>query len=91
MGKQFKLQVLTPEAAVVDEMVESIIVPGEDGYLGVLADHAPLMATLGAGTLTIRTNQSAVREMHIEGGFLEVLHNTATVLTDRIAKTVPNP
>lgn len=91
MAKQFKLQVLTPAALVVDEQVESIIAPGEDGYLGVLADHAPLMVTLGAGSLTIRTNQYAVREIHIEGGFLEVLNNTATILTDRVSTTILNP
>lgn len=85
MAKQFKLQVLTPEKALVDEMVESIVVPGQDGYVGVLADHAPLMLALGSGTLTVKRDSLNVTSMHVEGGFLEVLDNVATILADRIA------
>lgn len=83
MAKEFRLQVFTQERKVLDEPVTSIIVPGEDGYLGVLADHAPLITTLGDGTLTIKRG-TVEREMHIAGGFLEVVSNVATVLADSL-------
>ncbi len=83
MAKQFKLQVFTQEKKVIDESVTSIIVPGSDGYLGVLADHAPLITSLGDGKLTIKSGTTE-RELHISGGFLEVVHNTATILADSL-------
>ena len=81
MAKQFKLQVFTQEKKILDEAVTSIQVPGEDGYLGVLADHAPLITTLGTGTLTV-TRENQVKTMKVSGGFLEVVNNVATVLAD---------
>ncbi|MBX7247137.1 MAG: ATP synthase F1 subunit epsilon [Candidatus Sumerlaeaceae bacterium] len=81
MAKQFKLQVFTQEKKILDESVTSIQVPGEDGYLGVLADHAPLITTLGSGTLTV-TRENQVKTMKVTGGFLEVVNNVATVLAD---------
>ena len=83
MAKQFRLQVYTQEKQVFDDSVTSIIVPAEDGYLGVLADHAPLITTLGDGTLTIKKD-AVEREMHVTGGFLEVVGNLATILTDQV-------
>lgn len=83
MAKEFRLQVYTQERKVVDEPVTSIIVPGAEGYLGVLADHAPLISTIGDGTLTIRRGE-VEREFHVTGGFLEVVGNMATVLADSL-------
>ena len=77
----FRLQIVTPERVVSDEEVTSIIAPGTAGYLGVLAHHAPLLTTLRAGTLTIRRGEK-ISEYRVEGGFLEVSENVATLLVD---------
>jgi len=82
----FKLQVVTPERIVLDEMVASIIAPGALGYLGVLAHHAPLLTTLSSGRLTVR-RADEIREYRIAGGFLEVSNNVATVLCDSLEAT----
>lgn len=81
MAKQFRLQVYTQEKQVYEGGVTSIIVPATDGYRGVLADHAPMIAALGEGTLTIR-NEATEKQLHIRGGFLEMVANVATVLAD---------
>ena len=83
MAKQFRLMVYTQEKQVLDEQVISIVVPAEDGYLGVLADHAALVTTLGNGILTIKTELKR-RELQLSGGFMEVAANTATILADQI-------
>lgn len=83
MDKEFRLQVFTQESKVFDELVTSIIVPASDGYLGVLADHAPLVTTLGSGTLTVRT-KTAERHAELSGGFMEVANNVATILADSL-------
>ena len=67
----FRLQVVTPERMILDEMVTSIIAPGAAGYLGVLAHHAPLLTTLGDGRLTVRRGEE-INEYRVSGGFLEV-------------------
>jgi F-type H+-transporting ATPase subunit epsilon len=85
----YHLQVLTPENVIFDEMVTAIIAPGTDGYLGVLANHAPLITSLQPGILII-TDQHKVKHYYkVTGGFLEVNHNEASLLVDEIEKTVP--
>ena len=83
MAKQFRLLVYTQEKQIVDESVTSIVVPAEDGYLGVWADHAPLIITLAEGTLTIRKDM-VEREFQVRGGFMEVAGNFATILADYV-------
>ena len=47
MAATFYLSVISPTRTLLEEEVTSIIVPGSEGYLGVLANHAPLIAALG--------------------------------------------
>jgi len=77
----FRLQIVTAERIVFDESVTSIIAPGTLGYLGVLAHHAPLLTTLSSGKLTIRRDDRT-RQYRVQGGFLEVSNNVATILAD---------
>lgn len=85
MAKQFRLQVFTQEKKVVDELVTSVQAPGAEGSFGVLADHAPLIAALGKGRLTINGGEGS-RVMELGGGFMEVSNNTATILADSLAE-----
>jgi F-type H+-transporting ATPase subunit epsilon len=79
----FHLSIVTPAETVLDEDVESVVVPGAKGYLGVLADHAPLITPLSPGKITIRKpGQGDEIIMAVSGGFLEVANNVATVLAD---------
>ena len=83
MAEMFQLTVLTPERMVLDRQIESLVAPGADGYLGVLAHHAPLITTLAPGKLTI--HDSAGESLYaISGGFLEVSDNRATILADAV-------
>ena len=81
----FQLQIVTQERVVFDDRVTSIIVPGELGYLGVLAHHAPLLTTLKRGRLTVRQG-SKEQVFLLERGFLEVQENLATLLTDTLTR-----
>jgi F-type H+-transporting ATPase subunit epsilon len=81
----FNFKVLTPNKCEIDEVVVSIVAPGTDGYLGVLANHAPLITTLRPGDLKIRYEGD--REVHyaIGQGILKVAENVAILLTESIA------
>jgi len=80
----FTLSIVTPEHILFEEEVESIIVPGAKGYLGVLAHHAPLITPIMPGMMTVRKSTATEIIMAISGGFLEVSHNQATVLADAV-------
>lgn len=81
MADIFQLQVATPERLLVDEQVTSAEIPGENGYLGILAGHAPLMSALGAGVLSYEGG-GGPHVLAIAGGFVEVSDNQVRVLAD---------
>lgn len=78
MADTFQLQVATPERQLVDEQVQDVQLPGKNGYMGILPDHAPLLSALGAGLLTY----SGDKKLVISGGFVEVFDNHVRVLAD---------
>jgi F-type H+-transporting ATPase subunit epsilon len=86
MANTFTLTVLTPERSVFDGPVEYVQVPGTEGYMGVLANHASLVTALAPGTITLRHPGGGTETMQVTGGFFEVGHNQATVLADAIGE-----
>ena len=56
MADTLQLQVVTPERQLVNEPVTAVEIPGRDGYLGILPDHAPLLGQLGAGVLSFSSS-----------------------------------
>ena len=75
------LEVATPSRLVVAETVDEVVIPGSQGYFGVLPGHAPLLATLGVGELTYRKGTT---QMHLAltGGFAEVRNDKVIVLAE---------
>ena len=82
MPNTFHLSILTPERSVYSGEVEYVQVPGSEGYLGVLAHHAPLLTSLEPGVMSIRLGDGTQHHFAVTGGFLEVSANRATVLAD---------
>lgn len=80
MADTFQLQVATPERLLIDEQVTEAQLPAKNGYIGVLAGHAPLVSALGAGVLTYQGGTP--RTLAVAGGFIEILENHVRVLVD---------
>jgi F-type H+-transporting ATPase subunit epsilon len=80
----FKLSIVSPEKVLYEDMVESLVVPGSAGYLGILSNHAPLITSLQVGKIEIRDSNKVEKIAAISGGFLEVSGNTATILADSV-------
>ena len=74
---------MTPDETKYEGSAVSLIAPSELGYLGVLADHAPLVANLSRGTITLREESGKTTIFSSTSGFLEVLKNTVTILLDK--------
>lgn len=80
----FTLSIVTPERVYYDGKVSSLVVPGTEGYLGVLSNHAPLITSLRNGRIEFRDEKDAVHILAVSGGFLEVFDNKATLLADTV-------
>ena len=81
MADRLTLEIATPTRAVVTELVDEVVIPGGDGYFGVLPGHAALLSTLGVGEITYRIGRD---EFHLAagGGFAEVRNDKVIVLAD---------
>ena len=80
----FHLCIVTPEKVYCEVEVESLNVPGTEGYLGILSDHAPLITTLKPGHIEYRVAGGELKVLAVSGGFLEVSENKATILADAV-------
>jgi len=76
------LEILTPEKTVFSNEVYGVQMPGIGGLFEVLNGHAPIVSALKAGKLKVLTDKTAVKIYNIQGGFVEVLNNKATVLVE---------
>ncbi len=82
-GKTFEVSLVTPDGAAFEGEAEMLIVPGQIGEIGVLARHAPLIATLKAGSTRIHPSGDAdVIEFATGPGFFQVMNDRAIALVD---------
>jgi len=82
MAENIKLEVVTPEKAVVDEDVQMVVAPGILGEFGVLSGHTTFLTTLKVGTLRYTDANGKERYVFISGGFAEALPDKVTVLAE---------
>jgi F-type H+-transporting ATPase subunit epsilon len=81
VADQLTLELATPTKLAVSATVDEVVIPGSQGYFGVLPGHAPLLATLGIGELTYRVGRDE-RHVAIAGGFAEVRNDKVIILAD---------
>jgi F-type H+-transporting ATPase subunit epsilon len=75
------LSIVTPESVTWEGEVDSLVVPAQDGQLGILPGHAPLLAQLAPGALQIRTGDD-VKILAVSGGFVEVFGGRVSVFAE---------
>jgi F-type H+-transporting ATPase subunit epsilon len=82
--KTFSVSLVTPDGAAFEGEAVMLIVPGADGEIGVLARHAPLIATLKAGSTRVHLGEGdeRVREYATGPGFFKVEQDRAIALVD---------
>ncbi len=82
--KKFDVSLVTPEGPAFEGEAEMIVVPGAAGDIGVLARHAPLIATLRSGSTRVYTDWDAgdVQEFATGPGFFQVQLDRAIALVD---------
>jgi F-type H+-transporting ATPase subunit epsilon len=78
---KIQLIIVTPERSLVSGPVDYVTLPGEEGYLGVLPGHTPLLTSLKIGEIQYRAG-SVVKSLFVSWGFVEILPGRVTVLAD---------
>ena len=78
----FDVRVLTEDGLQYQAEAISVVAPGELGFLGILANHAPLVTTLAPGPLTLRTPAGTTERFRLGHGLLDIFRNHVTMLTD---------
>jgi F-type H+-transporting ATPase subunit epsilon len=79
--ERFQLEIVTPDRLVVKDSAQEIQIPGREGYLGILAGHAPLITELAVGEITYQSDGYTER-LAVAWGFAEVLPDKVTILAE---------
>ena len=85
---KFPCEVLTPEGQVFSDEVEMVSTRTSTGSIGILANHAPLMAILDPTELRLYKSDSDVVKFAQGEGYLQVVENSALVLVEEAQRAV---
>ena len=81
MAQKISFDLVSPEKLLLSVQADMVTVPGTEGYMGVIAGHAPLVSTLRAGMIDVQIDGKDDRYF-IRGGFAEINAGKITVLAD---------
>ena len=76
-----QLEIVTPEAKVYSESIDSVVIPGVEGELGILNQHVPLLTQISPGELRV-SKDGKETNLAVGEGFVEVTADRVIVLTD---------
>jgi F-type H+-transporting ATPase subunit epsilon len=82
MAGRVNFELVSPEKILVAQEVDMVVVPGAEGYFGVLPGHAPLISSVRPGVIDVYENGTVVERIFVVGGFAEVTPKRCTVLAD---------
>ncbi len=79
MSESIDLEIVTPERKILSVEASEVVVPGIDGYFGVLPGHAPFLTRLGVGEISYK-DPSGTHYLAVADGTVEVLPHRVTIL-----------
>ncbi len=82
MAEAFTFELVSPERLLVSEAVESVVIPGTEGEMTVMANHAPVMTTVKAGVVTVKPASGAEERYVVFGGFADIVPSGCTLLAE---------
>lgn len=82
MAESFKFDLVSPERLLLSEDVESVVIPGTEGDMTVMAEHAPVMTSLKPGLVTVKSAEGKEDRYVIFGGFADILPEACTLLAE---------
>jgi F-type H+-transporting ATPase subunit epsilon len=88
-GGILTVRVVSPAEVVFEGEASSLVAPAWDGQVGILPGHAPFLALLGGGTLSVDLPGGGSRRFFVNRGVLKVENNQVTVLSEFAADAPP--
>jgi F-type H+-transporting ATPase subunit epsilon len=82
MADNIRLEVVTPEKQVVNDLAQIVMAPGSMGEFGVLSGHTPFMTSLNIGAIHYRDESGKDQFVFVSGGFAEALPDKVSVLAE---------
>ncbi len=83
MAEKTAFDLVSPERVLLSQDVEMVVVPGGDGYFGVLKGHAPLLSTVLPGVIDVyETRPTISQRLFVGGGFAEVTADRCVILAE---------
>ncbi len=78
------LEIVSPEKLLLSRPVDMVVVPAEEGDIGVLPGHAPMIVTLRGGFASLYEGGHVTTKLFVAGGFAEITPTRCTVLADEV-------
>jgi F-type H+-transporting ATPase subunit epsilon len=82
MAGKVKFELVSPARILLQQEVDMVVVPGTEGYFGVLPGHAPLISSVRPGVIDVYEAGAIVERIFVVGGFAEVTPARCSVLAD---------
>ena len=82
MSERISASIVSAEKIVLEEEVESILLPGMMGDFMVLPNHGDCISSLRPGFLEVERDKNEKKRLFISGGIIEVLNNNVSILVD---------
>jgi len=83
MADRIQFELVSPERLLISQAVEMVVLPGAEGDFGALPEHAPTVAALRPGVISVFENNQVIERVFVAGGFAEVTPERCTVLAER--------
>jgi F-type H+-transporting ATPase subunit epsilon len=84
VASTLRIEIVTPEKLVVSQDADYVEIPGKDGYMGILPEHAALLSELGEGELSYML-AGKKESCKVSGGYVEIRDNHVRVLADKVS------
>jgi F-type H+-transporting ATPase subunit epsilon len=82
MADAYKFELVSPERLLVSEEVQHVVIPGAEGEMTVMVNHAPVMTTIKPGVVTVKTVAGEEERYVVFGGFADILPEGCTLLAE---------
>jgi len=82
MAKSFTFELVSPERLLLSEEVEQVVIPGTEGEMTVMAEHAPVMTSIKPGVITVVRAGGEREQFVVFGGFADITPEGCRLLAE---------
>ena len=84
MADSFNFELVSPERLLLSVVASEVVIPGSEGEMTILANHAPTMTTIRPGVVTVKGTDGITERFVVFGGFADILPSGCTLLAEAV-------